>query len=143
MGRIHVQILNCAPGPKRITVRFGVNRVVLAMRRPLPLNLDKLTTSEPVGTSHLGQKLTKMPTGSPLRAVVVFQLPTDSVAGILPLGCEYVAVAILGQRADVGHQPVGTRNGELVGDRAIEDLPSRFDSHLRILIDSKLPLGIC
>lgn len=88
------------------------------------------------------QKLTQMPTGSPLRAAVVFQLP-DSVAGILPLGYEYVPVAILGQRADVRHQPVSTRNSELVGDRAIEDLPSRFDSHLRILVDSKLPLGIC
>jgi hypothetical protein len=40
----------------------------------------------------------------------------------LPLGCEYVAIAVLGQRADIRHQPVGTRNGELVGDRAIEDL---------------------
>ena len=89
------------------------------------------------------QKLTQMPTGSPLRAAVVFQSPTDSVAGILPLGYEYVPAAILGQRADVRHQPVSTRNGELVGDRAIEDLPSRFDSHLRILVDSELPLGIC
>src|SRR3954467_15780312 len=90
----------------------------------------------------MGQKLTEMPSGSSLRAAVVFQLP-DSVAGILPLGYEYVPVAIVGQRADVRHQPVSTRNGELVGDRAIEDLPSRFDSHLRILIDGKLPLGIC
>ena len=61
----------------------------------------------------------------------------------LPLGREYVAVAILCQCAGVRHQPVSTRNGELVGDRAIEDPPSRFDSHLRILIDGKLPLGIC
>ena len=66
----------------------------------------------------------------------------DTLA-LLPLGCEYVAVAILGQRAGTRHQPVGTRNGELVGDRAIEDLPSRFDGYLRILVDSKLPLGIC
>src|SRR6478609_10822192 len=55
--------------------------------------------------------------------------------GMSPLGCEYVAVAILGKRADVRHQPVSTRNGELVGDRAIEDLPSRFHRHLWILID--------
>ena len=62
---------------------------------------------------------------------------------LLPFGCEYVAVAILGQRAGVRHQPVSTRNGELVGDCAIEDLPSRFDGHLRILIDRKLPFWIC
>ncbi|MET4257537.1 hypothetical protein ABIC09_002478 [Bradyrhizobium sp. S3.12.5] len=92
--------------------------------------------------SRWDNKPTQMPTGSRLRAAVVFELP-DSVAGILPLGYEYVPVAILGQRADVRHQPVSTRNSELVGDRAIEDLPSRFDSHLRILVDSELPLGIC
>jgi hypothetical protein len=50
----------------------------------------------------------------------------------LPLGCEYVAAAIVGQRADGRHQPASTRNGELVGNRAIEDLPSRFNGHLRI-----------
>jgi hypothetical protein len=65
----------------------------------------------------IGQKLTPTRTGSPSRAAVVGQLPTDNAAGILLLGCEYVAVAILGQRADVWHQPVSTRNAELVGDR--------------------------
>jgi hypothetical protein len=35
---------------------------------------------------------------------------------------------------------VSIRNGELIGDRAIEDLPSRFDSHLRIPVESKRPL---
>jgi hypothetical protein len=105
--------------------------------------LDQRTSSGCLGRSEKCQKLTQMPTGSATGSSRRPIADGYSVAGILPLGCEHVAVAILGQRAGVRHQPVSTRNGEFVGNRTIEDLPSRFDSHLRILVDSKLPLGIC
>src|SRR5215475_1607219 len=59
------------------------------------------------------------------------------------LGCEYVAVTILGQRADVRHQPVRPRNDELVGNRTIKNLLARFRGHLRVLIDRLLPVRVC
>jgi hypothetical protein len=59
------------------------------------------------------------------------------------LGYEYVAAAILGQRADVRHQPVRSRNDELVGDRTIENLPACLGRHLRFLIDRLLPVRVC
>jgi hypothetical protein len=40
------------PGP------LWVNRVMLTVRRSRPVYPDKQTISEPVGTSHLGQKAT-------------------------------------------------------------------------------------
>ena len=60
----------------------------------------------------------------------------------LPLGREYVAVAVLCQRAGVRHQPVRSGNHEFIRDRAIKDLLARFDGHLRVLVDGKLPLRI-
>src|SRR5262249_46188280 len=37
-------------------LRLWANRVILTVRRSLPVHPDKQTYSEPVGTSHLGQK---------------------------------------------------------------------------------------
>ena len=56
---------------------------------------------------------------------------------------EYIPVAILGQRADVRHQPVRPGNDELVGDHTIENFLARFHGHLWVLIDRLLPVRIC
>src|SRR5262245_57493497 len=72
-----------------------------------------------------------------------WRFSTEPVGLHARFGRERVAITVLGQRADVWHQPVCSGNSEFVGDRTIENLPSRFDRHLRILVDGKLPLWIC
>ena len=45
---------------KTLSVRFGVNRVMLTVRRSRPVYPDKQTISEPVGTSHLCENRTSL-----------------------------------------------------------------------------------
>src|SRR6266853_857293 len=62
-----------------------------------------------------GQELARVPSSVTVKSGrTIGYLATGNVAEMLPLGCEYIAVAVLGERASIRHQPMSVPHSRQV-----------------------------